>query len=54
MQTLRTPDDRFADLPGFSFAPHYVEDRAGLQDCRIHYLDEGLAYADVTWLCLQG
>ena len=25
MQILRTPDDRFADLPGYAFAPHYTE-----------------------------
>jgi haloalkane dehalogenase len=25
MQILRTPDDRFVDLPGYSFAPHYTE-----------------------------
>ena len=25
MKTLRTPDERFRDLPGFPFAPHYTE-----------------------------
>ena len=25
MDILRTPDDRFAGLPGFPFEPHYVE-----------------------------
>jgi len=54
MLTLRTPDDRFTDLPGFSFAPNYVDDLAGLPGCRIHYLDEGPADAEVTWLCLHG
>ena len=46
MKTLRTPDERFADLPGYPFAPHYVdipdEDGATL---RVHYLDEGPADA---------
>jgi haloalkane dehalogenase len=37
MQTLRTPDERFVNLPDYHFAPHYIE-VAGL---RIHYLDEG-------------
>ena len=37
MEALRTPDDRFAALPGYSFAPHYL-DAGGL---RVHYLDEG-------------
>ncbi|RNL80142.1 haloalkane dehalogenase [Nocardioides marmorisolisilvae] len=38
MQTVRTPDERFADLPDYPFAPHYV-DLAG--DLRLHYVDEG-------------
>jgi haloalkane dehalogenase len=37
MEILRTPDERFANLPDFSFAPHYAE----LGDLRVHYLDEG-------------
>jgi haloalkane dehalogenase len=37
MDVLRTPDDRFVDLPGYAFAPHYIE-RGGI---RIHYVDEG-------------
>ena len=42
MQTLRTPDDRFVDLPDFPFAPHYAElaDGDGGR-LRVHYLDEG-------------
>ena len=34
----RTPEDRFAGLPDFAFAPHYLELGEGL---RVHYLDEG-------------
>src|SRR6266446_4688180 len=37
MEALRTPDDRFARLPCYAFAPHYVE----VEGLRIHYLDEG-------------
>jgi haloalkane dehalogenase len=37
MDALRTPDERFAHLPGYAFAPHYV-DVGGL---RMHYVDEG-------------
>lgn len=29
MRVLRTPDDRFEDLPGFDFEPHYVEVASG-------------------------
>ena len=44
MELLRTPDERFADLPDFPFAPHYVEvtdpdDPA--RTIRMHHLDEG-------------
>ena len=43
MDTLRTPDDRFADLPDYPFAPHYrtVVDAASGTSLRVHYLDEG-------------
>ena len=46
METLRTPDERFADLPGYSFDPNYVE-AGGL---RMHYLDEGPRAADPVLL----
>lgn len=46
MDILRTPDERFADLPDFPFAPHYV-DVAGI---RMHYLDEGPRDAEVVLL----
>jgi len=54
MSILRTPDDCFAALPGFAFAPRYVEGLAGLDGIRIHYLDEGPKEAAQTFLCLHG
>jgi haloalkane dehalogenase len=54
MAMLRTPDERFADLPGYAFAPRYVEDLPGLGGVRIHYLDEGPRDAAQTFLCLHG
>jgi haloalkane dehalogenase len=54
MQILRTPDEHFLNLPGFPFAPHYLDDLPGLEGVRVHYLDEGPAKAGVTWLCLHG
>jgi len=41
MEVLRTPDERFANLPGYDFQPNYLE----VHDLRIHYLDEGPASA---------
>ena len=32
MKVLRTPDERFANLPGFPYEPHYVEVRRRLAD----------------------
>ncbi len=42
MEILRTPEERFVDLPGFGFDPHYVEipDGDGGR-LRVHYLDYG-------------
>lgn len=51
---LRTPDERFADLPGFPFEPHYVE----VVGLRMHYIDEGrgpvvlLLHGEPTWAYL--
>jgi haloalkane dehalogenase len=48
---IRTPDERFADLPEFPFAPHYTE-QPGL---RLAHLDEGdgppvvLLHGEPTW-----
>ena len=46
MKTLRTPDERFADLPGYPFAPHYADIPDGEGGTlRVHHLDEGPADA---------
>ena len=47
MDVLRTPDDRFADLPDFPFEPHYARRRRSATGgtLRVHYLDEGPADA---------
>ncbi|MFQ5947311.1 MAG: haloalkane dehalogenase [Acidimicrobiia bacterium] len=50
-EALRTPDERFEDLPDFSFPPRYVE----WEGLRLHYLDEGdgrpvvLFHGEPTW-----
>ena len=61
MDHLRTPDDRFAGLPDYDFAPHYlhVDDGEGGQ-LRLHYVDEGprdaapvlLLHGEPTWCYL--
>ncbi len=50
-EILRTPDACFDDLPGYRFAPHYVDVVAeGLDPLRMHYLDEGPADGPVALL----
>jgi haloalkane dehalogenase len=58
MKHLRTPDERFADLPGYRFAPHYLEvdDFEGGR-LRMHHVDEGpknapqvlMLHGEPTW-----
>ena len=47
MEILRTPDDRFEDLPEFPFQPNYLD----INGIRVHYIDEG---DGETILCLHG
>jgi pimeloyl-ACP methyl ester carboxylesterase len=54
MEALRTPDERFGDLPGYRWSPNYLDDLPGLEGLRVHYLDEGPRDTAVTALCLHG
>lgn len=45
-EAIRTPDDRFTDLPDWGFSPQYLE----WQGLRVHYLDEGPAAGPVLLL----
>ena len=49
MELLRTPDERFEHLVGYSFAPHYIS----VGGVRMHYLDEGRPGVEVV-LMLHG
>jgi pimeloyl-ACP methyl ester carboxylesterase len=54
IEALRTPDERFEGLPGWPYAPHYVDDLPGYEGLRVHYADEGPQNAVRTYLCLHG
>ena len=42
MKVLRTPDERFENLPGYPFEPNYIEVPDGEDGLlRIHHVDEG-------------
>lgn len=52
---LRTPDERFTHLPGYDFAPNYVDDLPGYPGLRMHYIDTGSTAPDApVFLCLHG
>ena len=55
MKVLRTPDERFDNLPDYPFNPNYVEIPDGDGgSLRIHYVDEGPADAAETVLLMHG
>ncbi len=53
MNTVRTPEDRFADLEDYPFAEHHID----VDTLRMHYLDEGdpsaapvlMLHGEPTW-----
>lgn len=54
MNVIRTPEERFENLPGFAFEPHYLEiPDTDFGNLRMHYLDEGPADGE-TILLLHG
>jgi haloalkane dehalogenase len=54
VKVLRTPDSRFEGLPGYSFAPHYLDVADGEGGTlRVHYVDEGAKGGEIV-LCLHG
>jgi haloalkane dehalogenase len=51
MSVLRTPDERFANLPSYPFTPNYVQvDTQGIPGLRMHYVDAGPADAPTVVL----
>jgi haloalkane dehalogenase len=54
IEALRTPDERFRDLPEFSYQPHYIDDLAGYDGLRMAFVDEGPRDVAHTFLCLHG
>ncbi len=55
MKILRTPDERFENLPDYPFEPNYLEVPDGQGgNLRIHYLDEGPKDTGSTDLLMHG
>jgi len=53
-EILRTPEERFSNLPDFPYTPRYIDDLKGYEGMRMHYLDEGPQDAAHVFLCLHG
>lgn len=54
INSIRTPVERFENLPDFDFAANYIDDLKGYEGLRLHHLDEGPKNAARTFLCLHG
>jgi tRNA(adenine34) deaminase len=50
---LRTPVDRFDQLPDYPWQAHYLQDLPALNGLRLHYLDEGPADAATVFVGLH-
>ena len=53
-EVLKTPEERFINLPDFPYDPFYIDDLKDFEGLRLHYLDEGPQNADHIFLCLHG
>ena len=53
IQSLRTDDSRFEDLPDWPYSPKYLDSLPGYEGLRMHYINEGPDDAPV-FLCLHG
>ena len=53
-EVKRTPEERFRNLPGYDFAPNYIDvENSQTGPLRMHYIDEGPRDGHVI-LCLHG
>lgn len=57
LEALRTDDARFTSLPDWPYQPRYLDDLAGYEGLRMHYIDEapdGAPEGAPVYLCLHG
>ena len=54
IDALRTPEERFANLPDWSYAPNFVDDLPGYAGLRMAFVDEGPRTGAPVFLCLHG
>jgi len=51
---VRTPEERFADIPDFDYPVRFANDLPGYEGLRAAWVDTGPADAEKTFLCLHG
>lgn len=51
---VRTPEERFSNLPDFDYPVYYVDDLPGYEGLRAAYVDTGPQDAEKTFLCMHG
>ncbi|MDP5070494.1 MAG: haloalkane dehalogenase [Congregibacter sp.] len=54
IKALRTPDERFANLPDFDYPVFYADDLPGYEGLRGAWIDAGPQDAQQVFLCLHG
>ena len=54
MQILRTPDERFARVPGHPWPVTWIDDLPGYEGLRIAVVDTGAGGGAETFVCLHG
>lgn len=54
VQTVRTPDERFVNLPDWPYEPHYTDVHEGDSELRIAHVDAGPRDARNVILCMHG
>jgi pimeloyl-ACP methyl ester carboxylesterase len=54
IKALRTPNERFSNLPDYNFTPNYIENLEGYEGLRAHYVDEGDKNSEEVFLFLHG
>ena len=54
IKALRTPDERFSNLPDFDYPVSYADDIPGYEGLRGAWIDTGAKDADRVFLCLHG
>ena len=54
IEFVRTPEERFRNIPNFPYEPHYIKNLNGYEVLRMCYYDEGPKDSKEVFLCLHG